>query len=628
MNILQISVATLILVFTIAGCAQKSLPPPYPTEERGPTVPEIPQQTTETIDEQDASTQVKTVPQPIGLPDIGGVETEISIQDPKARPFSAGFVNDRILVYQKKLERWKQLDQQSTVATMDQQQTQSMVACFRDLQGVLNGYEKLHNQIFNKDSISTMDRLSQEHIIALQRQDIDFLEGRCGTLLSETGTEAVSPQAAAGSGSLALSEQLMAEHYQNHAYNEVVEAWSQIPAYQQEMVNRQTALYYANALIYLDQLAKATEVYQQIIDKMPGPEEPADDLLSLRRTLGDLYAASGNFFAAQGQYEKLAADYAKIGRLDDWAQLQLTMFERSMKGGPELTDFSNLLRAYLKFSPENDGYSVVWKAEQFLQQYPYSPVSPNVDIIKEETMGAADRWLSELLAEADKLVDEKRIDEAITLLQGVDEQKLRPENLLELKEKLDALVLAEAVERETLKIEKMQVLQTTWNEAAARADAGDLDGAIAIFTELLGSEYDTRAREQISELSLTAAKAERKKAADLFVRATKTDDIAARKDLLVQSRQVLKEILTKYPDAEVADKVEGNIQTVEKKINELDPTLLPELEERERQEARLQQSESNQQGEIDAFDKAAADQTRQPGQDHTVLPVYTPQNQQ
>ena len=289
------------------------------------------------------------------------------------------------------------------------------------------------------------------------------------------------------------------------------------------------------------------------------------------------------------------------------------MLERSMKGSPELTDYSELLRGYLGFLPSRDGYSVVYKAEQFLQQYPYSPVSPNVDIIKDETRSTADQWFSDNLAQADTLVEAKNFEEAIALLQNLPQDKLSPENLLKLKEKLDSLVLAEAVERETVKIEKMQALQSTWNEGAAYAESGDYDAAIAVFDQLMGTEYNDRAQERIDELSLTAAKNERRRAADIFVRSMKTDDPEDRKRLLVESRQVLMDILRKYPDVEVAEKVEGNIRTVEKKMEELDPMLLPELKEQEKQQQSVPETE------VDGFDlepedlsSAPADPTRQP----------------
>ena len=608
--------AVIVLVVTVAGCGQKRLPLPYP-QAPDPAEPVATDKSVERPYQDEDASELKQGPQPIAIPDLADAEYGFEESDPKLRPLSAGFVNDRINIYQKKLDLWKQVDQQSTIASLDAEQTQIMVNCFRDLQMVLNGYQNMHSQIFQKGA--DLDQLSLENIVGLQRHDIAFLETPCAQLLDTSRNEGATLMSEKN-GSFSRIEQQINELFTEGAYDQVVQVWASIPAEQKGGINKTSVLAYADALLYLDQPAKAAEAYQQVVDSISVQPNRDDDLLSLRKRLADMYAAAGNFFAAEGQYEQLLKDYADIGKFDDWAKLQLSMLERSMKGSPELTDYSDLLRGYLGFKPAKDGYAIVYQAEQFLQQYPYSPVSPNVDIIKDETRAAADRWFDKNLAEADQLVQSKQYEEAITLLQSLPQDKLSPENLLKLKEKLDGLVLAEAVERETVKIEMMQALQSTWNEGAAHAESGDYEAAIAVFNQLMGTEYDARARERIDELSLTAAKNERRRAADLFVRSMKTDDLENRKQLLVESRQVLMDILGKYPDVDVADKVRGNVGTVEKKMNELDPMLLHELEEQERQQERLQENE------IDGFDTEPSTQaTPQTAPATQVLPVYPPQ---
>jgi tetratricopeptide (TPR) repeat protein len=284
-----------------------------------------------------------------------------------------------------------------------------------------------------------------------------------------------------------------------------------------------------------------------------------------------------------------------------------------------------LLRAYLSYVPETDGYTVVWKAEAFLQQYPYSPVSANVDVIKEQSMTDAETWFNALLAEADLMVAEKQFQQALDLLQMIPAQNLAPERHEQLKQRIDELILTEAVDRETTKIEQMQGLQRTWNEAMALAESGDADGAIAALNALQDTEFAARADEKIVELSEQAARDARRTAADLFVRSTKTDDIQSRKDLLVESRRVLKDILLKYPEADVSDKVEGNIRMVEKKMNELDPMLLPVIEEQEKERTRAQQMSAPSMDETDPFGLETPAPPSPPPATGRPLPVLTPQ---
>ena len=300
-----------------------------------------------------------------------------------------------------------------------------------------------------------------------------------------------------------------------------------------------------------------------------------------------------------------------------------------LKGRPELTEFSRLLRAYLGYLAERDGYKIVWQADKFLQQYPYSPVASNVDIVKEDILKRADEWFNGFITQVDMFASEKKFQDAIELLNGVPEEIIGAEKVQELKTKIDEIVLAEAVERETVKLARKQELQRRWNEGMLLADQDDFDGAIQIFTELLDTEYSAKSQVKIEELSLQAAKAARRKAADLFIRFTKTVDVESKKKLLVESRQVLKDILIKYPEVEISEKVLGNIRRVEKEMNELDPFLLSAIELKERENTMEQDMKQNMTPEMDVFDMPSTppSATTSPPASNS-LPVYTPQDMQ
>ncbi len=623
MKILQILAAS-ALVLSLTSCAQQPLPPPYKTIDRDPAEPVSPGSSAAQIEAQSGDSMSKPGPRPLTAPETDSAETLQS--GPFIRPdaLSAGSVNERIAAYNQKLKVWQQRDQQAAISSLDVRQAQVMVDCYRDLQGLLSGYQSLREQIFA--SGGDRSRLSVDDIIGLQRRDIDFVEGECQSLLGGSAPEGSVLTSENIPGSASQLEQLIDNLFKSGSYQEIVEAWSQIPPYQKERVATATLLQYADSLTYLGQPSRAAEVYQQVVDGMSGSALSENSLLSLRKRLADLYVAAGDFFGAEGQYEELSRDYQELGAVDSWARQQLSMLERSMKGSPELTDYSELLREYLAYAPPVHGYGVVWRAETFLNNYPYSPVSTNVEIIKEETLLAADQWFEGLLSEADQLVANQQAQQAITTLQTIPQDKLSPDKLAILKDKLDKLVLAEAVERETEKIETMQALQSTWNEGTALAESGDFDAAVQSFSELLGTDYEARARERIDELSLTAAKEERRRAADLFVRSTKTDDLESQKELLAQSWQVLTGILAKYPDVEIADRVQSNISTVEKKISEVDPLMLGDLQERQRQ---MRESMPDSEAEIDGFDIESHGQVQpQARQAPSPLPVYTPQTLQ
>lgn len=593
------SVACCLLALTGCVQTQKSVvtPPQRPSYERPP------QQTTDIYTEPAVSPQPmgtegqKQLPRYLDLSD----DTEISLEQVTTETVmpSMNYINDRIFEYSRKLDRWKDLDNQSLAVNLSQEDTEQMVRCFRRLQNVLNGYTGLQEEILQSRRLAGTGEVSGAVMQELQKSDIEFLESPCGRLLSAPDDKGAGWGQREETADLAQIETLIERYAANQEYEEVVQVWLQIPQGQIERVDLLSKLRYGSALMYLHQEEQAAEVYQQIVDQMSSSEEQSTDLISLRKILADLYTASGNFSAAELQYDKISQDYIMLGEIDEWSKLQLSILERSLKGSPELTEYSGLLRNYLGFIPEKDGYKIAWQAEDFLLNYPYSAVSSNVDIIKAKSQQRADKWFNSFMGKIDQLVTDKKFPEAIELLETVPTDLIDDERREILKLKKDDLVLAEAVDRETNKLAKVQELQRKWNNGMLMVKAERFDEAITIFTEMLDTEYGVKAEEKINEVSLLAAKAERRKAASLFIRFTKTTDLDSQKKLLLESRKMLKDILVKYPDVEIAEKVRGNIERVEQEMNSLDPMLLQTADNDMFEELRQDQ---------DAFDMNLDDQ--------------------
>lgn len=576
-TVARYSILSLYLV-VMGGCAipdGTKVPPPAPAT----AVYKAP----EVVAPQD-TTSVKTVTQPRYL-DIGPIEENpIVEEDIDVVLPTMAYVNDRIFEYGRKLDKWKELDQKSVGAELNEEEAAEMVRCFRRLQGVLNGYSDLRSRMLQAQKISTAESISGGDIFQLQTADIDFLENSCGRLLAEDDS--------AGEGWINLEEgvdlnqlERQIDRYdESREYEEVVQVWLQIPPFQIPRVHVRTKIKYGNALMYLNQEEKATEVYREVVDQMSDSEEQATDIVSLRKVLADLYTAAGDYKSAKVQYEKISGDYLNLGRLEEWSKLQLSILDRSLEGSPELTQYSSLLRDYLGFIPEFDGYELVWQADKFLSNYPYSAVASNVDFIRETALEKADKWFNSFIASVDALGAEKKFDEALELLETIPTNILDADRQLKIRSKNEELLLAAAVEKETDKMALMQELQHQWNNGMLLVKGERYEEAIDVFTNLLDTEYGVKADEKIREISLQAAKADRKKAASLFIRFTKTTDVESRKRLLIESRRLLRDILVKYPDADIIPKVRGNIERVEQEMNLIDPNLImmadQEVEER------------------------------------------------
>ena len=518
------------------------------------------------------------------------------------------YVKDRIFEYGRKLDRWKELDEQAIVAELDETASQEMVRCFRDLQKVLSGYNRIQEALLRQDFMDASQLISSTEIMELEQHDISFLESGCGRLLKSGPDEGAGWAQREKQADLPQIETLIERYAGSEEFEEVIQVWQQIPDNQLDRVHLNTMISYGNALMALHQEAEAAKVYQTIVDQMSASDDQQTDILSLRRVLADLYAASGDYQKAEKQYSEISNDYKDLASIESWGILQLSILERSEPGSPELEEYSSLLRNYLGFTPQRDGYKLVWQADQFLADYPYSAVASNVDIIRKSAKSKADSWLAAFLAEVDSMAAEERFQDALLKMETLQEDILSGEKLIEIRKKSDDLTLAEAVNRETKKIEKMQALQRDWNEALLLIDKGEYDQAIELLTTMLDSEYGLKADSKISEASLLSARAERRKAADLFIRFTKTTDIESQKKLLIESRRHLVDILVKYPDVGITDKVRGNIERVEKEMNAIDPNLIAQAE--------LVGGEENR-------------DMKQSGKDAFDIPVYTtPQKEQ
>ncbi|BHH82642.1 tetratricopeptide repeat protein [Desulforhopalus sp. 52FAK] len=562
-------IALSLCVVSMGGCAIPEQPKVTPPPAVATTTYQVPVTTTPT----DTSV-VKTVTQPRYL-DVGIdsddmiVEEDIEVVLP-----SMVYVNDRIFEYGRKLDKWKQLDAKSVGMDVGEDEAAVMVRCFRRLQNVLNGYSDLRSKMLQAQKISTAEQISGSDLFQLQTADIEFLEGICGGLVSESEDESAGWNAREEGADLSKLETLIDRYDESREYEEVIQVWLQIPAFQIPRVHVRAKIKYGNALMYLHQEQKATEVYREVVDQMSDSDEQATDLVSLRKILADLYTAAGDYKSAEIQYKKISEDYENLGRLEEWSKLQLSILDRSLDDSPELTEYSGMLRNYLGFIPDQDGYEIVWQADKFLTNYPYSPVASNVDFIRESALMRADDWFNTFIAEVDTLGAEKKFDEALELLETMPTEIIDADKQLQVRGKNEELLLAAAVEKETDKMALMQELQHQWNNGMLLVKGERFDEAIDVFTNLLDSEYGVKAENKIQEISLQAAKADRKKAAGLFIRFTKTTDLESRKTLLIESRQMLRDILVKYPDTEIIPKVLGNIERVEQEMNLIDPNLI------------------------------------------------------
>lgn len=487
---------------------------------------------------------------------------------------SLAYVTSRIAEYNKKVDRWRARDSQAAVLRIPAAESEKMVGCFQELQKVLNGYMRLHDLLLQQPSHPVQGSIGTKEIFDLQQSDITFLDGLCGQLVAADEDKNTGWIKNEEPVTLSPVEAIIAQHAANGEFEELVQVWQQLPESTAARLPLNTRILYGNALMVLKQEEQAAKIFNQLIAQMTNPGGQPADLLALRKTLADLYVASGQYKEAEAQYLEILKTYKDMARIEEWAILQRSILERTDQESPELQDYSVLLKNYLGFNPAKDGYTVVWQADKFLQNYPYSPVASNVDLIRSAVREKADKWSGNVLTEVNELAGEKRYQDALGKLETVPAGIINTETQQMISQKTGELALAEKLESETVKLENTQELDRRWNEGLRFQESAQYDKALEVFTPMLDTEYAEKAQKKIAEVSLLAAEAERGAAADVFIRFTKAPDIESKKKLLVESRTRLLDILVKYPEVEITDKVIGNIKRVEKEMNAIDPNLI------------------------------------------------------
>ena len=489
------------------------------------------------------------------------------------------YVRGRISEYGRKLDRWKELDNQTLVVELDEQASEEMLRCFRELQKIHGGYERVYNLLQQQDFMGSTGLVSSHEMIKLEQQDILFLESECGRLLSSGHvSETAGWPRIGGQGNLEQLESLIEHSSRNNEFEEVIQTWQQIPESQLERVGLKSRMFYGNALMALHQGEEAANIYSDIIDRVAAARDESTDIFFLRKTLADIHTATGNYEKAAEEYRLISTDYKTLGLIESWAGSQLAVLEGGSAGSTELLEYSSILRNSLGFIPQRDGYKLVWQCDTFLADFPLSPVAANVGTIKASAQRRADQWMAQFLVEVDALAEEERFQDALLMLGTLEEDILSGERLIEVRKKSDDLTLAAAVSSETRKLEEMRALEQRWNEALLLIDGKAYDEGIEVLSSLLDTDFAARADAKIAEASLMAARAERRRAADLFIQYTKATDLESKKKLLIESRRCLKDILIKYPDVGITDKVLGNIKRVEKEMNGIDPMLISQSE--------------------------------------------------
>lgn len=466
--------------------------------------------------------------------------------------FDPLFVKSRLKLYGDRSDKWQVLEKKMRAYGLSHDQEKQWQRCSGLLTDIVSGYE------------AVLD--GQGDSLAVIRQDIAFAESNCDEMFAVY--TALIPDMLARFQKEA-SEQVvgMIDYYaERKEYQQVVAAYENAVDFQgKDLEDLRLKEIYGRALLHSGRLEKAAVVFSQVLaasnayEKWPLRLEVAELLIAL------------------GQYEKARAEYLHLAEiLDYWEELnksvtdKLSLLFAADDHARELSLYSRALQAYISYDGESIPDAFDGAVRELQARYPGALHTRAALVLVQQVDDQVRRNVAINLARVERLVDAKEFKKGLDILTTMQQSRLPGDCQTQVAEAMSSLNAAH--EHHVLLTREQRVLDMAdqWQEGLNLLDMELYDESIAVFMGLLGTDYDSKAAAEIDKASLRAATLLRKKAAAIFIKVRQTDDPVARKALLKESRGYLQDILIRYPQVEIADKVVVNIQVIDEQLRSLD----------------------------------------------------------
>lgn len=465
-------------------------------------------------------------------------------------------VDRRLNYYRERVAGWKLVAEFALQKESDASGQEKITTCKASVDKVVIGYERL-KKIVVDGALKEGDPRPWDVVF----DDIHYLESGCESMYEQAAKLADKSKSALQDAGAAKVEPNIFSLFTEENFQGVIIAfekaraenvnWDPGPAVKKE---------YGLSLVRLGRFKDAAQFLRDSIAL-----EPDDDSkLSMTRLVADLLLATGNIREAQGYYLKLSAKEVEFNGLLASPDLR----------SEELAAFLRVLKSSLAYNGKWLPSELTRSVNAFFESFPESGFQKRVREIHDEVKEQSQKWLESQEAQLESLLADKNFNQAKGLIDYVLSGALSDEKRESLFTMKEEVLLAEAKELEFQKqaMEQKQALE--WSEALNLLDSRKYDEAIAALGTFIGTSYEEEARGKMESAANQAANDNRRQAANLFVKVRKAQDQKYKQELLLESRQLLLDILTKYPRTEIIEKVKQNLKIIEEQIRNIDPGLL------------------------------------------------------
>ncbi len=509
-------------------------------------------------------------------------------------------INDRISSYQKRITAWQEVTQQHGFLQLSATRQQNVLGCQQQVDDILTDYTRLQESLTNTDSQRSKRSLLNRNWPQTQNKDIHYIEGHCSGLLTSLQS---LPQDHDALQDYAIS---LTDLAQQGKYDKLVRSYESLPLAPGEPAGFEATFVYGLALLKTGREYDARRVLNDLYVRSQDLDQEQQS--TLLKMLADINFGLGDFATAQKRYNELLRVYGSAGEDAQWPQSQLAVLDYSYGHTEEVQYYASLIRHFLSYNPSRDGFTVVNQASSFLHKYPQSALlAPRVHKLQQQAEQFAEQWFADILAEIDSLSKAGQIQQAAARIDSIPASILPVDKQAILRLKKQSIIGYSSpelpAEDETIQEEVLHVpqdsavqesvslpgqniepqiaqntpalddgLQRTWNQAIKDMQAKNYDQSLELFTGLLNTSYKKQAQERIREVSLLAARQSRKQAAELFVRSNRVTDDRERKKILLASRALLEDILHKYPQSGLENKVRRNLNRIDQELAAISQT--------------------------------------------------------
>ncbi len=498
---------------------------------------------------------------------------ELKVEQTLVLP-SVPFVDQRMMVYADKFSSWETLALQVAALESSDKLPPQWHECLAAIEGVFRGYSVLMEALLSQDPLAVMNGQFVADPWLVYQNDIVFLEGGCQQVFIAGAALVSSLESRDSETEIMQSEAVVTQYADEGRYEDAIVAFRNLRDSQPgRAVSANTSKMYGLALLRTGEFDMAAKVLSGALENMRSSQEER----SLRRLVADLLMATGSLEEARNHYRKLA-DYFESRKSDDrWVADQLALLGGVDMKAREFPLYLDALKGYITFDGQHIPQGMRALVESMEEDFRESPLTDQARQMLDQLEDLVREWAARSLDEVDVLAANNDYVRAKALLEKMLFDDLPGTVHDTVQRSMDYLLQAEMKYQEEQKVLMAAARSEQWDKAVLLLEARQYDEAIDAFESLFHTEYDIPARANIQKAAEAASVGMRRKSANIFVRARREMDHDRKKELLRESWQLLEDIMVKYPEVELIDKVRQNQLIIEQHIDAFDPLMLREL---------------------------------------------------